>query len=613
MSSYESSDSDDNDSTTVVYTNGLYTDSLRPGQDPGTAATPLIPPRMRKLYHLVGLFGRNLGLPDEANEHKGELPEQEISVDLEVVQLRELVEELKNEEEIPFPEINGQANANGQGTKSNQDDALFVKSKKESKLDGKGFISKESNGHAVHPRARSQSYRRKSLRDVSILFDSALTFERTLNEVNQARLFHTFFTINTEFQEEPVYVSEIEHNKVNPQFNEFNLSATAMKKSKITHRFVLSIWGKSLIQTTYRRLLCEYVDLSELVYMGNNISYEFPKNSVILVLSDGYYLLPKTYNQLQVHPASRSGSELFDPPTESTCSFNSIMALSNLQQCIVDSEKTKRDAAEHISAMINKKTALFNLRKNKQQLAHRLSILNKSFTAEQQTITDLTSRLRETKASIQARREYIAAQLAKMRQGRRDSIVTVSNISTDKTVTSTFQLQIQLEKVRIANDLSDIFVIDLIPNFGFNFTICGVPLPDYTNRQPSAPQISPVIVKELGASEDDLIAAAYGFAAQLLTLLSYYFEVPLRYPIQPYGSQSFIIDPVSVIQGSRTFPLWTRGSLYFRFQYATFLFNKDIEQLMCSQRLPVLDLKPTLANLKNLLLILSTEPAVKIM
>ena len=65
------------------------------------------------------------------------------------------------------------------------------------------------------------------------------------------------------------------------------------------------------------------------------------------------------------------------------------MALSNLQQCIVDSEKTKRDAAEHISAMINKKTALFNLRKNKQQLAHRLSILNKSFTAEQQTITDL--------------------------------------------------------------------------------------------------------------------------------------------------------------------------------------------------------------------------------
>ena len=200
-----------------------------------------------------------------------------------------------------------------------------------------------------------------------------------------------------------------------------------------------------------------------------------------------------------------------------------------------------------------------------------------------------------------------------MRQGRRDSIVTVSNISTDKTVTSTFQLQIQLEKVRIANDLSDIFVIDLIPNFGFNFTICGVPLPDYTNRQPSAPQISPVIVKELGASEDDLIAAAYGFAAQLLTLLSYYFEVPLRYPIQPYGSQSFIIDPVSVIQGSRTFPLWTRGSLYFRFQYATFLFNKDIEQLMCSQRLPVLDLKPTLANLKNLLLILSTEPAVKIM
>jgi hypothetical protein len=613
MSSYENSDSDDNDSATVVYTNGFYADSLRPGQDHGSAATPLIPPRMRKLYHLVGLFGRNLGLPDETNEHEGEVEEPKSVVEPEAAQLREVVEEMKSEEEIPFPEITGQANVNGQGANSEQDDALIVKSRKESKLEGKGFTSKESNGHAVHSRARSQSYRRKSLRDVSILFDSSLTFERTLNEVNQARLFQTFFTINTEFQEEPVYVSEIEHNKVNPQFNEFNLSATAMKKSKISRRFVLTLWGKSQIQTTYRRLLCEYVDLGDLMYMGTNISYEFPKNSVILVLSDGYYLLSKTYKQLQIAPANRSASESFDTPTESTCSFNSIMALSNLQQCIVDSETTKRDAAAHISAMINKKTVLFNLRKNKQQLAHRLNILNKSLVAEQQSIADLTGRLRETKASIQARREYIATQLAKQRQARRESVVTVSNISTDKTVTSTFHLQVQLEKVRIANDLSDIFVIDLISNFGFKFTICGIPLPDYTNRQPAAPQISQAIVKTLGASEDDLIAAAYGFAAQLLTLLSYYFEVPLRYPIQPYGSQSFIIDPISVIQGSRTFPLWTRGSLYFRFQYASFLFNKDIEQFMCSQRLPVFDLKPTLANLKNLLLVLSTEPTGKIM
>lgn len=613
MSFFESSGSDDDDSATVVYSNGNFADSLQPVQDFESIVQPLIPPRMRKLYHLVGLFGRNLGLPDETDEDKAERTAHNALVEDEGEQLRKMVEELKSEDEIPFPTINGHTNPGTQQETPEQTSALELRIKKESNLEDLISTSRESSGHALHTRARSQSYRRKSLRDVSVMFGSALTFERTLNEVNQARLFETFFTINTEFQEDPIYVSEIEQNKINPQFNEFNLSEMAPKMSKISHHFVLTLWGKSQIQTTYRRLVCEYIDLRELVYMGTNNAYEFHKNSVILVLSDGYYLLPKTYKQLQRAPVSGSGSDIFDVPSESTCSFNSIMALSNLQQCIIDSETTKRDAAAHISKLINKKTVLFNLRKTKQQLDHRFGIINKSLTVEQKSIADLKSRLRETKASIQARRDYINSQLEKQRKSRRESIITETNIATDKTVTSTFRLQAQLEKARIVNALNDVFVIEPIPKLDFKFTICGVPLPDYTNRQPSTPQISQSIIKSLGASEDDLIAAAYGFAAQLLTLLSYYLEVPLRYPIQPYGSQSFIIDPVSVIQGSRTFPLWTRGSLYFRFQYASFLFNKNIEQLMCSQQLPVLDLKPTLANLKNLLLVLSTEPTGKIM
>src|SRR4051794_31096378 len=72
-----------------------------------------------------------------------------------------------------------------------------------------------------------------------------------------------------------------------------------------------------------------------------------------------------------------------------------------------------------------------------------------------------------------------------------------------------------------------------------------------------------------------------------------------------------------------SFPLWAKGVPYFRFEYAIFLLNKDIEQvgqvfnslciLTCSNQLTlywqlmesqsciVLDLRHTLPNLKYLL------------
>lgn len=501
-----------------------------------------------------------------------------------------------------------------------------------------GFHHESSSVHKEHPadelsvpstapstRARSHSYHR----DLAQNFDSALDLEQSLQDLNSKRLLNSFFTITTACQEPPVYVSEIAHDVANPQFKKLDLSSLGLKSGRNENKFVLTVWAKSATDSSYNRIICEYVNLPDLQFIGRSrypIYSNFPQNSLILNLIDGYYLLPHTfsvtapysdptntpsdtlYMGLYSHTKNLSTSESFyDSAPQYTSSFNSIMKLSNLQACIVDAENTKNDAATHISALLNKKPVLFALRKQRQQQQHKLLLTKQRLAEEQSRIAALTFKVQQTKAAMQARKDYITRQLAKQRVARRESAAMESSISTDKIVISDDRVQAQLQRARIVNDLNVIFPINPIPSLSFKFTICGVPLPDYSNQQPSGPQISRSIVKDFGVSEDDLIAASYGFAAQLLTLLSYYLGVPLRYPVQPYGSQSFIIDPISAIQGSRTFPLWTRGSLYFRFQYASFLFNKNIEQLMCSQAMGVADLKPTLANLKNLLLVLSTE------
>lgn len=149
---------------------------------------------------------------------------------------------------------------------------------------------------------------------------------------------------------------------------------------------------------------------------------------------------------------------------------------------------------------------------------------------------------------------------------------------------------LRLEHRRLAKQLLEIFPIEPVDST-FHFTICGIFLPN---------------VFAISHFDPVQVGAALGFVAQVVLSLSFYLDIALPYPIRAFGSQSFIVDNISRIKGSRTFPLWTKGVLLYRVEYGLFLLHKDIEQLMTAQDLPVVDLKQTLANLKTLLLAVSS-------
>ncbi|RUS20798.1 UV radiation resistance protein and autophagy-related subunit 14-domain-containing protein [Endogone sp. FLAS-F59071] len=101
--------------------------------------------------------------------------------------------------------------------------------------------------------------------------------------------------------------------------------------------------------------------------------------------------------------------------------------------------------------------------------------------------------------------------------------------------------------------------------------------------------------------EEERIATALGYTCHLVCMLAYYLGLPLRYPMRPMGSRAKVTDPVSVVQGSRDFPLYSKGVDRYRFEYGVFLLNKNIEQLMNAYGLIVMDLRHTLANLRYLI------------
>ncbi|KDE09491.1 hypothetical protein MVLG_00391 [Microbotryum lychnidis-dioicae p1A1 Lamole] len=151
---------------------------------------------------------------------------------------------------------------------------------------------------------------------------------------------------------------------------------------------------------------------------------------------------------------------------------------------------------------------------------------------------------------------------------------------------------IEARREQLITLLTHMFPIEPVATDGSSllFSILSIPLPNSTYPP---------------TSSDDHLSSALGYAAQVVSALAAYIGVPLHYPIKCLGSRSAVIDPISMMRGPRAFPLYGKGVDKYRFDYGVFLLNKDIEQLMYSQGLTVIDLRNTLPNLKALVLALS--------
>ncbi|PRP87775.1 hypothetical protein PROFUN_04249 [Planoprotostelium fungivorum] len=139
----------------------------------------------------------------------------------------------------------------------------------------------------------------------------------------------------------------------------------------------------------------------------------------------------------------------------------------------------------------------------------------------------------------------------------------------------TYQLIAQLRHIFIINSNQD-------SNLK-SYSICSFPLPN----------------SDFIGCDEEAIATALGSVSHVLCMISKYLRIPLRYPINPMCSRSVIRDDIS------SHFLSQKGGR--RFEYGVFLLNKNIEQLLNSQGLEVLDLRNTLPNLKVLLSFLADE------
>ncbi|KAL6863852.1 hypothetical protein J3F83DRAFT_743685 [Trichoderma novae-zelandiae] len=432
--------------------------------------------------------------------------------------------------------------------------------------------------------ARAQPPRRTSL---STLSTSPAQRQRRLKELLDDTLGDVFFSLHVAGIDGPVYVSEVRERSANFNFQFFDLAARGSSVSRAC-RLVIRVWARQLKQAAWTFLLEELVDLRDLRFIGTLLDRRYPPNALIFHLEDGVYSFdfPKRESE------PRNATPI------ATSSYHALMKLANLESSIEDALQTQHRITEQINDILASSTT------DAPDLAEQEAALAQKYVSLQQRTNRLAQARRdEVRESLRERSAAIARGRELQDKVDEDIRNNRETLMASKQLLEQTQQQIRGQRRRICSELADIFPITPIPNAPpLSFQICNVPLPNSTYDAVAARTLN-----------EDVLSAGLGLVTLLTHHLQLYLSHALPYPLYHFGSRSYAKDDISLLSdkgGSRReFPLYLpRGgstALQWRFEYAWFLLNKDIESLCASQGLKVVDIRHTLPNLKYLLYVCS--------
>ena len=398
--------------------------------------------------------------------------------------------------------------------------------------------------------------------------------QKKLEDVIESRMADSFFTLHCEGQDDPIYISEVVEKAMNPTYRFFDLSAFGPSTTRLD-KLIIRIWVK---RGDFVPHIEEEVQLQSLQFIGKLENHTFPPNCILFHLIDGIYTVELSAKPPTPKPA----------PSLPTSSYSALMRLSNLDESIQDALATREEIASQINAILED-TPVDESPQAKEDAA----LATRYLAVERKLLKHSIKRRTELQTSLDARRAAMKAGAEAQGQANSNVSAAQEKLNACRKLHSTTQSEIHGQRRRICEGLLDIYPIEPTSQ-PLLFTICKLPLPNST----------------FADADEDVLSAALGYVARVVDMLQYYLSVPLPYPITASGSRSLIHDNISILDSNaRTFPLYPKSTIAFRFDYGVFLLNKDIEVLAESQGLKVVDIRQTLPNLKYLLYVASAGSA----
>ncbi|XP_054830777.1 UV radiation resistance-associated gene protein isoform X2 [Eublepharis macularius] len=345
--------------------------------------------------------------------------------------------------------------------------------------------------------------------------------------------------------------------------------------------FVVRIWGGK--KDAYQLLIEWKVNLDGLKYLGQQIHARSP-NEIIFGLNDGYY--GASYEQ-KGHTGIQKNSLL---QVDQNCVRNSydvfsLLRLHRAQCAIKQTQVTVQKIGREIEEKLRLTSTSNELKKESECLQLKILVLRNELERQKKALGREVALLHKKQSTLYERGNAFEQEYQKLRTDKEPLQELRKECTAKREQFLKTNAQLTIRCRQLLSELSYIYPIDL--NDQKDYFICGVKLPNSEDFQ---------------AKDDGSIAVALGYTAHLVSMISFFLQVPLRYPIIHKGSRSAIKDNINdkLTEKEREFPLYPKGEK-LQFEYGVYLLNKNIAQLRYQHGLVTPDLRPTLPNLKNFL------------
>lgn len=404
-----------------------------------------------------------------------------------------------------------------------------------------------------------------------------------------------FFSLHADTNAEPFYISEVVDKAMNPNFRFFDLESSGPGVTRLD-KLTIKVWAKNENTSGWQYLIELTANLRGLQFIGkslNNFKHPLPQNSILFHMTDGIYT---SFTDLPIN--EKLLSQDLAPPKEhpdgrplTSSSYDALMKLSTLDDCIQDALTTRDRLAEDIESILAENREAISTIEQVPEAQERLKVVETMVSSQKRKVEAARRRRDELQANIEFRRERIKEGREMQTRIEEDMEAQQAKHREVKDLVENTEEEITGQRRRICDDLQIIFPIEPIPGKSLSFTIRGQSLPN----------------NQFDDAREEVTAAALGYVAQAVYMLSLYLGVILPYPIKLCGSTSTIDDPLAMSTGNqnnpRMYPLFMKGVVRYRFEYGVFLLNKNIEILSNALGIRPIDIRQTLPNLKYLLFV----------
>ncbi|KAI8920929.1 UV radiation resistance protein and autophagy-related subunit 14-domain-containing protein [Powellomyces hirtus] len=442
------------------------------------------------------------------------------------------------------------------------------------------------------------SYRPPSRRTSSTTSVQRLFHERysKVVSVSVTQLLDAFYTLSSRNRDGrdalPFYSSEVVETSINPAWDSLDEASFAPGAPLSASQFTLRVYIRRHDEDQFRISMEKVVDLDDLTYVGEDIGdgdRKYPVNTIVFALDDGFYQLSanaKTTNQYpRLSRKSSSASVSYD--------YESILTMLAAEKELWILEQEVGDLVTKGDGVVSREQAQRTICEEYRSAKHSSGILEDRVREEKENVKRLQDQLQQLRSKAKKSRERLHTVWAANDENIQSLQSRSAALDDERNETRHAQRAARVRQRSLILDVASIYPIALSSSGAIR---AGGTLQVHTIRGLGLPN------SEFTGYDDEAVATALGFTSHLICMIAFYLHIPLRYPLTPTSSRSFVVDTVSEhYVGNKQFPLYSRGVEKIRFEYGVFLLNKDVEQLMNHLHLTITNLRHTLPNLKAII------------